>query len=322
VRLSGYDFSLQYSPSFRHFVRELAARLIERYGIRKSTILDVGCGDALFLKTICSIGDNVGVGIEPAFEPAVGPDDAVKIVRDHFSARKAARTCFELIACRHVLSEIHRPASFLQSIRKGISNPASVVYLEVPNAAKTFQKKILWNLVYEHRSWYLPEGLANLCQVAGLEVQDVRTCWKREYLSMVAVRALPARRRPEVRRLETASIRIVESFGRECDRLVDEWQHKLDAWRRAGLRVVAWGAGARAVSFFGRFDLRGVIDVVIDINPTRCGKYLPVSAIRVEAPRFVQRFRPDVILITNPTYTSEIQAHVGRLGVRCRYDQL
>jgi hypothetical protein len=61
---------------------------------------------------------------------------------------------------------------------------------------------------------------------------------------------------------------------------------------------------------------------VVDINPIRWGKYLPLSAIRVEAPQFIQKFKPDVVLITNPTYTTEIQAHVARMGVPCTFDQL
>ena len=321
ARLGGYDFSLQHSPSFRRFVRTLSAHLIERYGLRKSAILDVGCGDALFLKTICSMGDNVGVGIEPAFEPEVGPNEAVTVIHDRFSEQQAVRTCFDLIACRHVLSEVHRPAPLLRSIQKGIRNPSCLVYLEVPNAAHTFRRKMVWNLVYEHRSWFLPEALANLCRIAGLEVRDVRPCWNDEYLSMVAVRAVSAspRRRGN---FAVAPTEGLAAFGRECRRIVEAWHNKLTQWRRSGLCVVAWGAGARAVTFCANFDLRGVIDAVIDINPNRCGKYLPVSAIRVEHPQFVQRVKPDLVLITNPTYAAEIKAHVKRLGVRCRFDQL
>jgi SAM-dependent methyltransferase len=322
ARLDGYDFSLQHSPAFRRFVRGLSAHLIARYGLRKSAILDVGCGDALFLKTICAIGDNVGVGIEPAFEPEVGPNETVTVIHDRFSEAEAVKTYFDLIACRHVLSEVHQPAELLRSIRKGTRNPACFVYLEVPNAAHTFRQKVVWNLVYEHRSWYLPEGLANLCLTAGLEVRDIRACWNSEYLSMVAVRAGSATGRRQRRKFATASITELASFGRECRQIVDAWQITLADWRRTGLRVVAWGAGARAVTFFSHVDCHGVIDAVIDINPIRWGKYLPVSAIRVERPQFIQRFKPDLVLITNPTYASEIQAHVKRLGVRCRFDQL
>jgi hypothetical protein len=167
---------------------------------------------------------------------------------------------------------------------------------------------------------YLPAGLMNLCQVAGLDVQDVRACWKREYLSAVAIRAPASSRRR--RRFATASLKSLQSFRAEWARTVEQWQARLAAWRRSGVHVVAWGAWARAVTFFGNFDCRGLIDVVIDINPIRRGKYLPVSALRVEAPSFIRRFKPAVILITNPTYKSEIQAHVARLGVRCAFDQL
>jgi len=249
------------------------------------------------------------------------PDPGVTIIRDRFSERQAARSRFGLIACRHVLSEVHEPRDLLVSIRRSIRNPRCVVYLEVPNAAHTFEQRLFWNLVYEHRSWYLPEGLRNLCQVAGLEVQDVRACWKREYLSAVAVCAASAsrRRRPTFAR---ASLERLESFRAEWTGTVDQWQLKLAAWRRVGKRVIAWGAGARAVTFAGSFDCRGVIDTVVDINPIRWGKFLPVSAIRVAAPAFIQTFKPDVILITNPTYTTEIQAHVARLGVRCAFDRL
>jgi hypothetical protein len=314
------DFSLQHSPSFRRFVRALSARLIERYRLKNTTVLDVGSGDGFFLRTICSMGRNSGVGIEPGFVQETNPDRTVKTIRDRFSETQAARTRFGLIACRHVLSEIDQPKELLVSIRRGIRNPACLVYLEVPNAAHTFGQRLFWNLVYEHRSWYLPAGLMNLCQVAGLEVQDVRACWKREYLSAVAVRASGSSRRR--RTFVTASLESLQSFRTEWARTVEQWQARLAAWRRSGVRVVAWGAGARAVTFAGSFDCRGVIDTVVDINPIRWGKYLPVSAIRVAAPPFIQTFKPDVILITNPTYTSEIQAQVARLGVRCAFDRL
>jgi SAM-dependent methyltransferase len=315
------DFSLQHSPSFRRFVRALAAGLIERYGLKQTTVLDVGSGDGFFLRTICSMGRNAGIGIEPGFVQNTSPDEAVTIIRDRLSAKQAARTRFGLIACRHVLSEIHQPKQLLLSIRRGIRNPACIVYLEVPNAAHTFEHRLFWNLVYEHRSWYLPEGLMNLCLVAGLEVRDIRASWKREYLSAVAMRTVSGSSRRR-RRFATASLESLQSFRIEWSRTVEQWQARLAAWRRSGVRVVAWGAGARAVTFFGGFDCRGLIDVVIDINPIRQGKYLPVSALRVEPPSFIRTFKPDVILITNPTYKSEIQAHVARLGVRCAFDQL
>lgn len=54
----------------------------------------------------------------------------------------------------------------------------------------------------------------------------------------------------------------------------------------------------------------------------RWGKYLPVSAAKVEPPEFIVRAKPDLILITNPVYAAEIWAHVRRLGHRCEFAAL
>ncbi len=45
------------------------------------------------------------------------------------------------------------------------------------------------------------------------------------------------------------------------------------------------------------------------------GKYLPVTAQRVVPPAFVSEFAPDVVLITNPSFTEEIKAQARALGV-------
>jgi len=322
VCFTRYDFSLQHSPSFRRFVHKLSSQLIRDHGLRNTTILDVGCGDAFFLKTICALGNNQGVGIEPGFKPAISPEDRVRIIHDRFSEKQLARLKPAMVSCRHVLNAVHHPRELLVSIRNGMRNSPGVVYLEVPNAAYTFGQKIVWNVVYEHRSWFLPEGLTNLCRAAGLEVLDTRKCWKGEYFSLTCVRSKAKSRLRRGAEFSPRSLRMLESFHEEWNRALEAWQLKLARWRQSGVRAVAWGAGARAVSFFGKFDLRGLIESVIDINPARSGKYLPMSGLRVEAPEYVTRFKPELVLITNPTYQSEIQGHVERMGVKCRYENL
>ena len=317
VRLNRYDFSLQDSPTYRRFVDSVALYLKKRVALGGTRVLDVGCGDALFLKRLCAVAGCEGTGIEPAFKPTVSDDDPVTIVRERFSARQAARTDFSLVACRHVLSEVDAPARLLRAIG---NSTARDIYLEVPNAAHTLTRGLFWNLVYEHRSWFLPEALANLCGTVGLHATDTRSWLKGEYLSMLATPS------PESRRAFSADphgaaawLKRLASFRRDFERVVERWQTELEGWRRRGLRVVAWGAGARAITFCATIDADQIIDTVVDINPRRWGKYLPRSAARVASPEFVRKARPDVVLITNPTYAAEIQAQVRRLGVRPRF---
>jgi 2-polyprenyl-3-methyl-5-hydroxy-6-metoxy-1,4-benzoquinol methylase len=321
VRLDRYDFSLQHSPSFRRFVEGVCAQLIERHGLQGKRVLDVGCGDALFLKTICAMGGNVGVGIEPAFVPTIGPGDPITIVRERFAAGSASRSAFDLIACRHVLSEVANARPLLRSIGDVLRKQGGRLYLEVPNAAHTLRRRMFWNLVYEHRSWFLPEALATICSSAGLVSSDARTWLGGEYISVMARPGASARVRVRADRRSVARwLTRLANFRGDWETTVERWQHTIDRWRRAGTHVVAWGAGARAVTFLAAFET--AVDAIVDINPQRWGKYLPVSAVRVEPPQFIIKARPDVVLITNPTYAPEIQSEVKRLGVRCRFARL
>src|SRR5687768_12563157 len=63
-----YDNSLDYSPTFEKYARELAIRLIETYGIRNKHIVELGSGKGHFLALLCELGNNSGIGFDPSFE--------------------------------------------------------------------------------------------------------------------------------------------------------------------------------------------------------------------------------------------------------------
>src|ERR1700688_2353115 len=68
-----YEETQGYSATFRAFHEKLARDLIGRYGIRDKTVIEVGCGKGEFLSLLCRLGNNRGIGIDPAFVPARNP---------------------------------------------------------------------------------------------------------------------------------------------------------------------------------------------------------------------------------------------------------
>jgi hypothetical protein len=58
---------------------------------------------------------------------------------------------------------------------------------------------------------------------------------------------------------------------------------------------------------------------VVDINPERQGQYLPATGQVVVSPQHLAEYRPDTLIITNPTYTNEIERQVQQLGVACEF---
>lgn len=319
VVFDDYDFSNDHSPIFKAFINELTDRLIDDYDLRGKTILDIGCGDGVFLKTLCEKGNNKGVGIDPGFDhskrkPSETAD--IEFKREYYS-EKHNHLKPDFLACRLVVDLLDDQTKFISLVRKNLENsPNTIVYFEVPNATYTFEDKVIWNVVYEHRAWYTPESYAYHFEQCGFEVLRVVPCWNNEFLG-IEVRPKPMGETPtfpapdKIQKLN----HTIEDFNSDFENLMNNCKHKFETIRKEGTKVIAWGAGARAVTFFNLFDIKKEVPYIVDINTKRQGKFLPGSGHEIVAPEFVPTFAPDLVIITNPTYAEEIKGQVKALGV-------
>jgi SAM-dependent methyltransferase len=322
VVFRGYDVSLQHSPAFRDFVAGLAERLIERYGLRGKTVLDIGSGRGHFLEEICARGPNRGIGVDPSIESHRLEAPEIEFVGEAFDGRLLDLAA-DLYSCRHVVDILSDQRALVRLIGRAIerAGTGAVAYLEVPNALATFGGLVVWNLVYEHRAWFCADSLAYLLAVEGFEVVEVAPCWQGEYLGIEGRRP----RSSPLRAVPAAASGVgaaVDRFAASFEEVRGGWQERLDELRERGRRAVIWGAGARGVAFVSLLDTADVVPYLVDVNPKRQGLYLPRSAHRVEAPQHLLADPPDLVVVSNPTYAEEIRAQARELGVRSEIDTL
>jgi hypothetical protein len=317
VQFVGYDVSLQHSPLFRRFTEALASKLVERHGLRGKTILDIGCGKGYFLSTLCAMGKNRGIGFDPSYSP---PDNGAEnqpmltFIKDYYSPAYA-HFAADFISCRHVIDILSDPVGFLSMVRNNIGDRRSVVYFESPDASYTLTNHILWNIVYEHKSWFTLDSYRALFERCGFDVLDVSRCWNNEYLGIEAVPAAqPSSSLHRDRSSIDAAAAACASFAAGYAQTVRTWSERLDELRAEKKNVALWGSGARGISFLNFFHMNDFIRTVIDINPKRQGRYLPLSVQRVEAPECLSRLALDFIIISNPTYEHEIRQQAAQLG--------
>jgi FlaA1/EpsC-like NDP-sugar epimerase len=101
-------------------------------------------------------------------------------------------------------------------------------------------------------------------------------------------------------------------------RIADEraaWQERIGTLVDQGARPVMWGAGSRGVQFLTFADAEKRLAAVVDVNPRKWGRYLPVTAHRVQAPELLSELKPQAVIITNPSYRKEIEEQLRELGV-------
>ncbi len=76
-----------------------------------------------------------------------------------------------------------------------------------------------------------------------------------------------------------------------------------------------WGGGSKGVAFLTTLGDAAGIDVAVDINPHKDGKFLAGTGKQIVAPEYLIEHRPDVIVVMNAIYTAEISARLATMGI-------
>lgn len=315
---SSYENSLHFSPRFRSYAESLANRLVEKYDVRNRTVIEIGCGRGDFLDLLCRTGNNKGYGFDPSLDEAEMDSDRSKsivFIKDFYSS-KYERYQGHLVCCRQVLEHMPRPLAFLRELRRTIcDHQDTMVYFEVPNVLFTLRALGIWDVIYEHCSYFSTVSLAAAFKLSGFSIVDLYEDFDGQYLGIEA-RLSPGQRDSHWSGPETAED-IVKDFlvlEKKYRRKVEEWDGFLRDARHKGEKVVVWGAGSKGVTFLNVLKPEG-IDYVVDLNPRKQGLRVAGTAQKIVPAEFLRAYRPDHIIVMNSIYGDEIRDKLRALSV-------
>jgi SAM-dependent methyltransferase len=312
-----YDNSLHFSPRFQEYARELAADLVERYALRRKTVIEIGCGNAEFLSLLCQQGSNRGIGFDPSFianRAELMAGQGIEIIAEEYSERYTDRFC-DLLCSRHMLEHVPNPRSIVDTVRRSLEkNPRAAVYFEVPNVLFTFRHNGVWDLIYEHYSYFGPHSLHHLFTSAGFHIRDIRESFGGQYLSLEAVISDGDECHPAPNEIERFAADVA-AFSAHRAKLIENWNARFDQMRRSGQHAAVWGAGSKGTTFINALREHHQIQYVVDINPYKQGSYISGTGQEIVAPEALRKLRPDFLILMNPIYRDEVERIVAGLGL-------
>ena len=274
-----------------------------------------------FLKLICDLGDNRAIGFDPSYEENRAdpkPGSYFSVVRDFYSQQYADYKA-DLICCRHVLEHIFDPRHFISGIRRTIGDGRStIVFFEVPNVMFTLKDLGIWDLVYEHFSFYSKSSLARVFSLCGFEVLQLEDAYQGQFLCIEA-------RLGEFPNVSSDGCfsdiekitKDVRQFAQQYQNKVAEWQNILLNTKHQKQNLVVWGAGSKGITFLNTVNGTEEIEFVVDINPHKQGLYVPGSGQKIVSSESLRRIRPDKIIVMNPIYLQEIQNYLTDMELNC-----
>ena len=317
-----YDSSLHFSPYFKGYASLLAASLIEKYDLYDKDIIEIGSGKGYFLSLLCKLGNNRGIGFDPSFsgQQRIDKITQIKFIQDYYS-EKYNNYQADLIVSRHVLEHIPDPKNFLKIIRRVIGEHTQTrLYFEVPNALKTIRRLFIWDIIYEHYSYFTSISLRHLFSICGLDINKISENYEGQFLGIEAEPNMQKKsfflsnQKNGVKKISDN----IASFFKKYQHRIEKCKQKLNEIENKKQRVVLWGAGSKGVTFLNAFK-NSQIKYAVDINPNKQGMYIPGTGQIIVQPKFLQEYKPNVIIIMNPIYKNEIKKITLELGINSNF---
>jgi SAM-dependent methyltransferase len=314
-----YENPLHYSTEFNQFATRVASDLVERFGLRGVSILDIGCGDGAFLKLICNLGGSRGLGFDPRNFNESGNnllkerEGNIQIIRDEFS-EKYSHIQADFVICRHVLEHLNDPSKILHRIYNALGDKRKAgAYFEVPNMEFTIEQLAIWDILYEHCSYFSRTSLSSLTASCGFKNQSLQLGFGDQFICLDVTRE--SSNKNIVLEKEEDQLRKLKEFAQSYNIKVERWRQSIETLHSTGARIVVWGAGSKGVSFLNAITSESAIKYVVDINPRKQGNFIAGTGQKIVPPDFLKEYRPENLILMNPIYKNEVVELIKRLEI-------
>lgn len=317
---AGYDNAVPSAVMDRHY-HNTARELGHRHSLAGGYVVDVGCGNGAFLKTLCAVWpDCRALGIDPALScDEVLADGRLRLIKGVFAPHQLERPP-SLIVSRHVLEHMPDPVDFVGELRAASdAGGGAPVFVEVPDLDWILDHQAFWDFCYEHCNYFTPATLRELLARAGLRVTNAGVTFGRQYQWIEAV---PSPRSDPSRSIGAALAARLREYAHGEHGRVEAIRSRLDELRRRGRTVAVWGMATKGIMFSLMVDPDSrLIDYTVDMNVNKQGCYVPISGRRIDSPAVLRPRAGSlaVVVVMNPNYVQEIASTCRGLGVAASF---
>ena len=291
-----YVMTVSHAATMQHFQSQQARAFVERFGLARRRVIEVGCGDGNYLDHLRAAGALV-TGNEPST-----PFRALAVERGHNvlggyigESTPAQGGPYDAFVTRQVLEHVPDPRDFLAGITAALINGA-VGLVEVPCIEQTMRHQRYFDFFPDHLNYFTKGVLGRLLEQQGFEVLGLEEGMNGEF-TVAFVRWSPQ-----------AGVATLQS---SLDNTTRELQAFTAAERKAGRRVAGWGAGGKGIA---SLTAAGLTDLayVIDSDLHKQGKRLPGVGLLVVPPSHLAQDPVASIILTALAYREEIVNTIRR----------
>ncbi len=316
-----YSYFSSTSISWLDHAESYTQAMIDRLGLSEdSHVIEVACNDGYLLKNFLAVGIPC-LGIEPtASTAAVAEKLKIPVLQEFFGEALGKRIALkygqaDLVIGNNVYAHVPDINDFTRGL-KVVLKPGGTITLEFPHLMQLINHTQFDTVYHEHFSYFSLHTVNSIFQAAGLRIWDVEQisthggslrvfgCHaddKRQTTSKVEF--LQAK---EMRR-GLQCLNTYRNFQVEANRVKDDLLDFLIQQKRAGKKVIAYGAAAKGNTLLNYAGVKpDLLPFVCDAAVAKQGKFMPGSHIPILPPSKLLEFNPDFVLILPWNISEEV----------------
>lgn len=310
-----YLYTPSFSKEFQEYISEFAD-FIDHLNVEKRMV-EIGSSNGYLLKVMQKKGWEV-LGFEPSSVLANEAEQSgVPTKQRCFGDEESVQDIKKwgtpnVVIMRHVMEHLDDLNAIVSAVGDILQEGMFVI--EVPWLLKIIKEKQFYAFFHEHLSYFSVTAIRNLLKKYGFDVMEV----KENSLEggSIAVYAYKGKGMLcneknvsaylELEK-EWCSIEKIRSFSDVGNQQISRIKNIVEAEKKSGRKVAAWGAGQRGVTLLNICGLtQADIDYIIDVNENYWWKYVLGADIQVVPPSWLNEHYVDSIIIFATGYVDEI----------------
>lgn len=307
-----YAYFSSTSNSWLVHSKDFSLKIIKKLQLSSSSLVaEIASNDGYLLKNFLNYKIPC-VGIEPTHSTAsVAIESGVPTIQEFFSSEFVGNWPDhlknpDLIMCNNVLAHVPDIRDFTIALKSLLNNEGTIT-IEVPYLIELINKIQFDTIYHEHYSYFSLTTLNNIFTETSLKIIEVE-----KLETHGGSLRLYIAHSDDIRDIdqsvfqilaEEASIGVTtrdfySGFQEISMEICNNFLSLLRNYNSLGKKIVGFGAAAKGNTLLNFCEIDSdLIQVVFDSAPSKQGKFLPGSHIKILSPDFVKSINPDIVVV-------------------------
>jgi len=308
-----YAYYSSVSRSWLEHSKNYTEKMINEFGINKdSFVIEIASNDGYLLQYFKEKQVNV-LGIEPTASTAkIAQEKGIDTLVEFFGTSLANKLKKEgkqanLILGNNVLAHVPDLNDFVAGL-KILLKPGGFITMEFPHIYQLIENNQFDTIYHEHFSYFSFITVLKIFDFHGLTLFNVeelsthggslRIYAKHTEDNSKQIRESIFSLRKKEESLGLNSLEYYGGFREKAEKVKIEFLQFLITAKKQGKKVVAYGAAAKGNTVLNFCGVKNdLILFVVDIAPSKQGKYLPGSHIPIVNEMELKNSKPDYVII-------------------------